>query len=582
MSAILKFNFTMMSFFLSAYSYLRPDDDSLSADGKSRVQLYRLISFLEAITIPGLSLLYRHSYLGPAIPAWAYLGVSGLFGGLFAASYVSREVRQHYVPLMWGIQYIEMFWLTAAAVVKGFTIEYVLAILIAYATIGVIIELGARSFQPIVWFLVSGFLMVTGGLLSTPAPQVSPSILLGMMTVLGLTIGFSLRGRLTIREQRDLLNRLIETSPNAIIRLGQDGTFIQVNGQSEKVLGVEEAELLGRTYNDLEWNIDMFGGDSADATLPFAEVLETGTSIQGAECSIRWPDGTRRFLSISGAPLRRENGKAVFHLQDITNREKRERLLRDAKEEAEAASRMKSSFLANMSHEIRTPLTSIIGFAEAVGTEANELELEESSPLPKYADLIEQGGKRLLDTLEGVLNLSKLEAGQMDLDIELVDLAAQAHQAADELRPKATEKDIDVQLNAEDSSVWAEADKGGVQIVVRNLVSNAIKYTQEGGHVWIHAYSERDWAVLEVEDNGIGMEPEIAEDLFEPFRQASQGLNRQYKGTGVGLAVTREATEQMEGKLEVETEKGEGSRFIVQLPREETKIQNGQSKIDPN
>jgi PAS domain S-box-containing protein len=253
----------------------------------------------------------------------------------------------------------------------------------------------------------------------------------------------------------------------------------------------------------------------------------------------------------------------------VLDRLERETTLREAKEEAEKASRMKSSFLANMSHEIRTPLTSIIGFAEAIGTEASELELPSASSLPRYAGLIEQGGKRLLETLEGVLNLSQLEAGQMELSDEPVDLADQARRAVEEIGPKAQEKNIDVQLETGGSPTWAKADEGGVQIVVRNLLSNAIKYTEEGP-VWVRAYGEEDRAVLEVEDSGIGMEPAKAKGLFEPFRQASEGLAREYEGTGVGLAVMKKATEQMEGTVEVETEKGEGSRFTVRLPTAET------------
>ncbi|MFB6248456.1 MAG: sensor histidine kinase, partial [Salinibacter sp.] len=112
----------------------------------------------------------------------------------------------------------------------------------------------------------------------------------------------------------------------------------------------------------------------------------------------------------------------------------------------------------------------------------------------------------------------------------------------------------------------AEADEGGVQIVLRNLLSNAIKYTGEGGTVRVRSLQDEGRAVLEVEDTGIGMDPEAAERLFEPFRQASEGFGREYEGAGVGLAVTSEAVAQMDGSIEVETEKGEGTRFTVFLP----------------
>lgn len=277
----------------------------------------------------------------------------------------------------------------------------------------------------------------------------------------------------------------------------------------------------------------------------------------------------------------------------VLNRLDREATLREAKEEAEEASRMKSALLANMSHEIRTPLTSIIGFAEMLGREASGLELSEESPLPGYASTIEQSGKRLLETLNGVLNLSKLQAGQMEMEAGPIDLPEQARLAAGELRPDAEEKGIELELETGGGpAVLAEADEGGVQIVIRNLLANAIKYTDEGG-VTVRTYREDgdsqedgqaeksdqvrkdSWAVLEVEDTGIGMDPEVAEGLFEPFRQASEGLSREYEGTGIGLAVTREAVAQMGGSIEVDTQKGEGTCMTVRLPGAEGGIPTG-------
>ena len=233
-----------------------------------------------------------------------------------------------------------------------------------------------------------------------------------------------------------------------------------------------------------------------------------------------------------------------------------------ARDQAEEAARLKSAFLANMSHEIRTPLTSIIGFAEALGDEVGD----GNGNTGRFAGLIERSGRRLLDTLDGVLNLSKLEAGQMGLETEPVDLVTKARRAAEELRPQATEKGLGLTVETGRPEVWARADAGSVQIVLQNLVSNAIKYTEEGG-VHVRVFRENGWAVLEVEDTGIGMDPALADDLFKPFRQASEGLGRAYEGSGVGLAVTQKATEEMGGQVDVETEAGAGSCFTVRLPK---------------
>lgn len=261
------------------------------------------MSLLGAFLISSLSILYRLSGLESASPMWAYLGLSGLFGGLFLVSYASKWIRRHYVPLMWGLMYLQMIWITAIATANDFESEYGLALLLVYVSIGVVIELGAQSLWPVLWFLGFGILSTAGGLLLTPAPKQEPSVLLAIMVVVGLTVSFSLRGRMTIRQQRDLLDRLVETSPGAIVRLDQEGTFVQANGRVKEVLRSSEDEILGRTYGELEWTLMPFGEEpTSKKKALFDHVVETGESVRDAEFSIQWPDGTQRVLSVSGPP----------------------------------------------------------------------------------------------------------------------------------------------------------------------------------------------------------------------------------------------------------------------------------------
>ena len=305
------------------------------------------------------------------------------------------------------------------------------------------------------------------------------------------------------------------------------------------------------------------------------------------ELRIITAEGDRRWVRATGDPETKDGETTCVRgtFQEITDRREREQVLRAAKEEAERMNRLKSAFLANMSHEIRTPLTSIIGFAEATGEEAeslrealHETDLHEAdvdgidlAPLTRFARLIGQSGRRLLDTLNGVLNLSKLEAGEMNLSPKSINLSAAAHEAVEQFGPKAEEAGVDLQVETNGAPVWARTDEGGLQIAMSNLISNAIKYTGADGEVWVRVDEREEangqTAVLEVEDTGEGMDPAQVDRLFEAFKQASEGMGRKYEGSGLGLAVTKQAVEQMDGTIEVATEKGVGTRFTVRLPK---------------
>lgn len=251
-------------------------------------------------------------------------------------------------------------------------------------------------------------------------------------------------------------------------------------------------------------------------------------------------------------------------LADITERKRREEQLRAAKEKAEAASRMKSALLTNMGHELRTPLTSMIGFAETIADEASG---GADGLVVDFARSIAQSGQRLLDTLNGVLTLAKLEAGEMELAPEPVDPVEVLQEVADELQPRAEAADVALAVTPGDSAIRVQASAEGMQIVLRHLVSNAIKFTEAGGTVRLRVRTDDATAVLEVEDTGIGMEPDAVPTLFEPFRQASEGLQRDYEGAGVGLAVVQRAVNQMGGSMQVETVLGEGTCVAVHLSR---------------
>jgi signal transduction histidine kinase len=329
------------------------------------------------------------------------------------------------------------------------------------------------------------------------------------------------------------------------LTLGSDGRLLGLGG------GITDAvPCLGK---------EALGTPLADTLPGLAEAIEAEKKTWISEVC----EETRHYQIVQVNRLSGSGARTVV-LSDITDRHRQARRLKKAKDkaemakvEAQEASRMKSAMLANMSHEIRTPLTSIIGFAETIGEE-----VDGDGQVGRFAGLIAGSGRRLLKTLDAVLNLSKLESGKMDLDTEPIDVGTVARRIGEEFGQKARKKGLDLHMEAQE--VVARADEGGIEIVLQNLLENAIKYTEEGA-VRLRTYRSGDQAILEVEDTGIGMDPEVVESLFQPFRQESEGLSRRYEGTGVGLAVTKKATERMGGDIEVETGKAEGSRFVVRL-----------------
>ncbi|MCP4655772.1 MAG: response regulator [bacterium] len=258
-----------------------------------------------------------------------------------------------------------------------------------------------------------------------------------------------------------------------------------------------------------------------------------------------------------------ELGRLIAGFNDMLAQiERREADLRVARDHAEHANRAKSVFLANMSHELRTPLTVIIGFSEVLIEDAHDQGLTELLP-----DLrkIHTAGKQLLDLINSILDLSKVEAGRMDLMPERFEVRA----LLDELRPLAlalienSGNTLEVQCEAVGEVL---SDRAKIRQILLNLLSNAAKFTDAGRvvlDVVLRSGEDLDYLVLQVADSGIGMSPEQQQRLFEPFTQAAETGRG---GTGLGLALCKRFAELMEGKIEVESKLGKGSRFTVTLP----------------
>jgi len=238
--------------------------------------------------------------------------------------------------------------------------------------------------------------------------------------------------------------------------------------------------------------------------------------------------------------------------------------LEGAKQAADAANKTKSDFLANMSHELRTPLNSIIGFAEVL---EDEMHGTLNTTQREYAGFIGGSGRHLLSLINDILDLSKVEAGKLELQLSRFRLDVLLHSSLAMLKEKAMKHTIDLQLAVEpEAAIEIESDERKLKQILYNLLSNAVKFTPDGGKVSVAARRVDERMTITVEDSGIGVKPEDLQKLFKPFSQIESPLSKQYEGTGLGLALVHKMVELLGGRIEVESEFGKGSRFTIVLP----------------
>nr|BCX00186.1 MAG: hypothetical protein KatS3mg041_0232 [Bacteroidota bacterium] len=248
---------------------------------------------------------------------------------------------------------------------------------------------------------------------------------------------------------------------------------------------------------------------------------------------------------------------------DLTERKQVEQALVRAREQAEEASRMKSTFLANMSHEIRTPLASILGFAELLQDELSALEVPQH--FFEFLEAIRTNGRRLLNLINDILDFSKIEAGRMELRFEPVSIPALVDEVISSLRALAENKGLYLQSEHADRQLLVTADPQRLSQILINLISNGIRFTERGG-VHVRTYRTEEQAVIEVRDTGIGISEQALPRLGKEFFQDDSDPNRPKDGTGLGLAISMRLARLMGGTITVQSQKGAGSTFTVLLP----------------
>ena len=234
-----------------------------------------------------------------------------------------------------------------------------------------------------------------------------------------------------------------------------------------------------------------------------------------------------------------------------------------AKEKAEEMSRLKSSFLANMSHELRTPMIGILGYSEILIEDSTDPGIKET------ASIINKSGHRLMDTLNLILDLSRVEAGKLEIKLDKVDIIKTAHEVCNVFEESANSKSLFLKIKSNCKSLELDLDEKLFHEIMNNLINNALKFTSRGG-VFVEILSEisgtTEWAVINVIDTGVGIEEENLSLIWEEFRQVSEGLGRSFEGTGLGLTITKKLVDIMNGTISVDSQPNVGSVFTVRFP----------------
>ncbi len=361
-----------------------------------------------------------------------------------------------------------------------------------------------------------------------------------------------------LKDSEERYRTIIEHSNDLIWTLDTEGRFVFFNNYAEKVSGYRLKDWAGRSFAPLINKEDLPG-----IIEKFNNALKG--QPQEYEVSVNRQDGSVFILSANSAPIysKGEIIGVVSIGRDITESKKAEEIrLENAR--LASASRAKSEFLANMSHELRTPLNSIIGFSELLKQTKTKEAITEKQE--HYVDNIITSGRFLLDLINDILDLSKVEAGKIELIIEKLSVPAVINETFSLIKERAAKHNIELKKELDPQLDFIEADQQRIKQILFNLLSNAVKFNKEGGIVTVTAKKEGDMARISVSDTGIGIKEEDIGKLFKEFEQVDSGISRSYGGTGLGLAISKKLVELHGGKITAMSKYGEGTTFTFLIP----------------
>jgi len=371
------------------------------------------------------------------------------------------------------------------------------------------------------------------------------------------------RAEESLRDSEAGFRAAVEALGEGVIITDEQDVVAYVNSRVAHLTGYNPEELLGNKVEDV-----LVPTGRAEEHRSRRELLLQGISEE-YETRIRRKDGTEFWAEVNSTPYRDPQGEMLGTLSaftDVTERQGIQEQLVAAIDASEDANRAKSAFLANMSHELRTPMNAILGYCELVQEDVQGRGLDELLP---DLDKIHGAGKHLLRLINDILDLSKIEAKKIDLQVETFQVRQLVGDVADTMQHLIGKNGNTLKIEMDDALGSMKADLTRVRQVLMNLVGNAAKFTKDGT-LRIAGHSSKEggveFVVFEVSDSGIGIAPEQLERLFQPFTQVDSSSTRQYEGTGLGLSISRQLCRLMGGDIRVESEVGKGSKFSVRLP----------------
>jgi PAS domain S-box-containing protein len=369
----------------------------------------------------------------------------------------------------------------------------------------------------------------------------------------------------SLRGSESRFRAAVETLGEGLLITDLEDRIVYVNSRICQMAEFTPEEMIGREVHRL-----LVPEEEVEAYQARNQVRLQGISEQ-YDILLRKQGGDAFWAEVNATPFRDPRGRIIGTLSavmDVTERKRIQEALVAAVDAAEDASRAKSAFLANMSHELRTPLNAIIGYSEMLDEEMRERGLRELLP-----DLrrVHDAGKHLLNLINDILDVSKIEAGRMDLVVEEFDVRAVVDEVAQTIQPLATGGGNRLEVSCPDRVGTMRGDPTRVRQVLLNLLSNAAKFTEKGSirlEVGRGSINGSPAVCFRVSDTGIGIAPEQLEKLFQPFMQADSSATRKYGGTGLGLMISRQLAYKMGGDVSVDSAVGKGSTFTVLLPRD--------------